>query len=170
MGIPHADVEVERWIYQPDPGSDAFKLQNHTSMSAEGLHALNTSYPVRSLAERETTVAYFVKRELPTEILTLSRCHDYEGGWTPEREPLLVTLGRAGGSRPEIGSMEKLPKVWLTPKRKSLGSKYHWNESRCLHGRNPSEATSPRRLAANDFIKIGLDDRCMTCHELFSAR
>lgn len=24
-------------------------------MSAEGLHALNTSYPVRSLAERETT-------------------------------------------------------------------------------------------------------------------
>lgn len=46
---------------------------------------MNTAYPVRNLAERASSLAYFVDKEVPTNVLVMSNCHNSERTWEPER-------------------------------------------------------------------------------------
>jgi len=126
----------------------------------------NTTYPVRSLAERQSTVDYFAAREImPYDLLVRSDCHEYMGKWNPEREPIISTLRRSGASHPEIDT-SKATRWGPITKDKARGTMWHLLGAGCVHSRRPSDHTKSRVLGGLEFAQKPMDEQCWTCRTI----
>lgn len=108
---------------------------------------LNTAYPVRTLAERPSSIAYFLLREFvgSGETLYRSRSHEYNGTWRPEE-----------GSH--AANEEVRHKSYHKPK-------YHWEGSDCVRVGWPKWGWGAREMVRDTqgFSKCLTGEVCLSC-------
>ena len=112
------------------------------------IESLNTQYPVRSLAERDTTNIYFMGKD-PSEareMSILSKCHEHTGIWQPESDSREADLQRV---------------------RHSIRYKplFHWDGSDCVRVGWPKWGWGARESvrSVEDFEDELEHERCQNC-------
>ena len=112
------------------------------------IESLNTQYPVRSLAERDTTNVYFMSKD-PSEareMSILSKCHEHTGIWQPESDSREADLQRV---------------------RHSIRYKplFHWDGSDCVRVGWPKWGRGARESVRDTegFSKCLTGEVCLSC-------
>lgn len=122
--------------------------------------------PMRLVSHLPQYVVPTVEEVEPPTITIMSRCHEYQGEWEPERDSVLGWwLRQIPKDRVKI----KEQRIDYQRRIRHRGKRYHWRDAiDCAVLRNPNVRVDyDHKLSGAEFIKVLPHDRCKRCNEIF---
>jgi len=106
-------------------------------------------------------------------MLVLSRCHNADGEWVPERQPMAETLRAMGSPMPTFDRYSFAKTLYLKDRQQTppTAKKLHWDGSTmcsALNQVNAGEIPGRWRLVTkNVFASLPPGKRCVNCNKSY---
>ena len=102
----------------------------------------------------------------PQTITVMSRCHEYEGEWEPERDSVIGWWLR---QIPKDAERERQWKLNALRRKRDREKRYHWRDAlECSTLRTKSARVDyDKILNGAEFNKVPIFERCQKCNALF---